>query len=110
MSTQTFTFEQSIKASPAHIYHAFTNATALREWMCDVSTINPKPGGRLYVSWNSGYYASGEYTTLEKDKQVAFTWNGRNEGGHEAASGYYIYIVTDLATGQRVTGKLAVIR
>ena len=39
------------------------------------------------------------------------TWNVQNKHtGQNVASGYYIYIVTDLATGQRVTGKLAIIR
>jgi len=39
------------------------------------------------------------------------TWNAKNSAnGDDVASGYYIYIVTDLATGRRVTGKLAVIR
>jgi hypothetical protein len=38
-------------------------------------------------------------------------WNVRNAKTNEdVASGYYIYIVTDQATGQRKTGKLAVIR
>lgn len=49
-----------------------------------------------------------ERTTQVNDGFV--TWNGRNEAGLEVASGYYIYVVTDMATGQRVTGKLAVIR
>ncbi|MEK8024302.1 MAG: right-handed parallel beta-helix repeat-containing protein, partial [Candidatus Hydrogenedentota bacterium] len=48
-------------------------------------------------------------TTAVNDGFV--TWNVRNSGsGERIASGYYIYIVTDLASGQRVTGKLAVIR
>jgi len=39
------------------------------------------------------------------------TWNAKNSAnGDDVASGYCIYIVTDLATGRRVTGKLAVIR
>lgn len=37
-------------------------------------------------------------------------WDARSEAGKNVASGYYIYIVTDLGTQQRVTGKLAIIR
>ncbi|MEK8024054.1 MAG: fibronectin type III domain-containing protein, partial [Candidatus Hydrogenedentota bacterium] len=48
-------------------------------------------------------------TTAVNDGYV--TWNVRNSGsGEKVASGYYIYVVTDLASGSRVTGKLAVIR
>jgi hypothetical protein len=47
-------------------------------------------------------------TTAVNDGFV--TWNVRNSDGQQVASGYYVYVVTDLATGKRVTGKLAVIR
>ncbi len=79
MAARSFRFEQLVKASPTQVYNAFTNATALREWICDVSTVDPHPGGRLYMAWNSGFYACGEYTNLETDKRIGFTWFGRNE-------------------------------
>jgi hypothetical protein len=37
-------------------------------------------------------------------------WDGRNDDVRDVASGYYLYVVTDGATGIRATGKLAVIR
>lgn len=79
MSNIVLKFEQTIKAPPSQVYQAFTNATALREWCCDVATLDPIPGGRLYMAWNAGFYTSGEYTALEKDKTVTFTWHGRGE-------------------------------
>jgi uncharacterized protein YndB with AHSA1/START domain len=81
MSERSFRFEQLVKASPTQIYNAFTNATALREWLCDVSTVDAHPGGRLYLAWNGGYYTCGEYIKLETDKRIAFTWCGRKEPG-----------------------------
>ncbi|MEW5872138.1 MAG: SRPBCC domain-containing protein [Chloroflexota bacterium] len=88
MSTQslvTLEFEQFVKAPPAQVFRAFTNATSLREWMCDIATVSPQPGGRLYLAWNAGFYACGEYTQLEAEHKagqevpIAFTWYGRNE-------------------------------
>jgi uncharacterized protein YndB with AHSA1/START domain len=79
MSTQTISFSKYIQTSSQEAYRAFTNATALLEWLCDVATVSPHPGGRLYLWWNSGYYTSGEYTYAEKGKKVAFTWHGRGE-------------------------------
>ena len=39
------------------------------------------------------------------------TWNVQNKHtGRDVASGYYIYVVTDMGTGDKKTGKLAVIR
>jgi uncharacterized protein YndB with AHSA1/START domain len=68
-----------VEAPPAQVYAAFTNSSGLREWLADASQIAPQPGGRLYLSWNSGYYTSGEYTHLESPGRVAFTWLGRGE-------------------------------
>jgi uncharacterized protein YndB with AHSA1/START domain len=75
--TQTLKFEQRVEAPAPQVYRAFTNGTALREWFCDVSTVDPKPGGRFYVYWNAGFYAAGEYTEVQSDEKVAFTFNGR---------------------------------
>ena len=75
----TIKLEKSIKASPTEIYQYFTNSTALRDWMCDIATADPRPGGHLYMCWSRGYYTSGEYLQLIKDKSVSFIWFGRNE-------------------------------
>ena len=79
MSEQTLSFTQQVKAPADEVYRAFTNATALREWLCDVATVSPHPGGRLYLWWTSGYYTSGSFTQAEEGKKVAFTWFGRGE-------------------------------
>jgi len=49
--------------------------------------------------------------TLEKDDpgQVK-EWDLRNDAGEKVASGIYIYLVIDNDTGERVTGKLGVLR
>ena len=66
MSQNDLRFDQAINAPPTQVYNAFTNATALKEWLCDVATVKPKPGGRMYLAWNDGYYCSGEFTDLEQ--------------------------------------------
>ena len=80
-TTDGLKIKRTIDAAPEEVYRAFTNATRLREWFCDVATSEPRKGGRLYVAWNSGYYAAGEYTALTPGKRVVFTWMGRNEPG-----------------------------
>jgi len=79
MPTQSHEFVNQIKATTEQVFHAFTNATALREWFCDISTVDPKPGGRFFVAWYSGNYACGEYLHLEQDRIITFSWFGRNE-------------------------------
>lgn len=40
----------------------------------------------------------------------AVQWDARNRSGREVASGYYLYIVTNPATGERVRGRFAIVR
>lgn len=70
---------QTISAPAALVYRAFTNSTALREWLCDTATVEPKAGGRFYLAWNNGYYATGEYVKLTPEKEVIFIWHGRDD-------------------------------
>ena len=78
-TVQTLTFQKTVQAPAKMVYRAFTNATSLREWFCDVATVDPKPGGRMYLAWNSGFYASGEYLETKPNRRIAFTWFGRGE-------------------------------
>jgi uncharacterized protein YndB with AHSA1/START domain len=41
MDDQKLIFEQYIQAPISQIYLAFTNSTALREWLCDIATVDP---------------------------------------------------------------------
>jgi uncharacterized protein YndB with AHSA1/START domain len=74
-----FQFEKTINAPVDLIYRAFTSSTALREWLCDISTTNPEEGGWIYMVWNRGYFASGYYTKLIPEKAVSFKWIGMGE-------------------------------
>jgi uncharacterized protein YndB with AHSA1/START domain len=76
---KTIKLKRTVSAPPGQVYRAFTNATALREWLCDASLADPRKGGRLYLGWNSGYYTSGEYVAVVPGKKIAFTWCGRGE-------------------------------
>lgn len=78
-NTSTHVFEQQINAPKVQVYQAFTNATALRGWCCDIATVDPKPGGRLYMAWNSGFFTAGEYVDLKEAESIAFTWRGKGE-------------------------------
>jgi uncharacterized protein YndB with AHSA1/START domain len=75
----SFTFERTIKAPASEVFRAFTSAMALREWLCEVATVSPRPGGRIYLAWNSGYYVSGDYTRVEENQAVSFHSRGRGE-------------------------------
>lgn len=84
---QPKTYEVTLKATPDLVYEAFTNASALTEWLSDGATAHARPGGRLILWWNNGSYASGEYIDLQPEKAVAFNWLFR---GQPAASQVHV--------------------
>ena len=73
------TFRQSVEATPKAVYYALTNGAAMREWLCTNSQVDTREEGRLYLWWQQGYYATGEFQKLVPDEQVVYSWQGRNE-------------------------------
>ena len=73
--------EQFINAPVSRVYYAFTNATTIRNWLCDLASLSPQPGGRVYLYWNAGFYAAGEFIAVEKEKIIKFKWVGKDEPG-----------------------------
>ena len=69
VSAETF-----VQAPIRFAYRAFTNSTSLREWLCDVATVEPHPRGRMYLWWRGDFYSSGHYLALEENKCVKFRW------------------------------------
>jgi uncharacterized protein YndB with AHSA1/START domain len=75
----TISVVQAIQAPLEQAYLAFTNSSALREWLCDMASVKAYSGGRYYLWWNGDYYSSGEIKALEPNKSVTFQWFGRGE-------------------------------
>lgn len=71
--SNSLSFTLKIQAAPKLVYTAFTNQTALNRWLCNASYANASVGGGIFLDWNDGY-AAGQFTKLEADKEVGFTW------------------------------------
>lgn len=71
--------EVFVKAPVKAAYRAFTNSTSLREWLCDVATVEPHPKGRMYLWWRGDFYSSGHYLELEENKCVKFRWYANSD-------------------------------
>ena len=80
-NTQSSYYEKDIHSPAAQVYQAFTNSSILRQWLSDIAVLDAKPGGHIYLAWNSGFYTAGEIVELEPNKKVVFTWHGRGEPG-----------------------------
>lgn len=77
--TDSLRFKRTIQAAPAEVYRAFTHATALRDWLADAAAVRSQVGGHLFVKWNTGYAAHGEFTAVEAGRKLALTWQGTGE-------------------------------
>lgn len=77
--THTLKLKRAITQPAREVYRALTRTSVLRTWMCDAAQVDARKGGRLYVYWNDGYYATGDFTAAESDKRLAFTWQGQGE-------------------------------
>lgn len=70
----TVTADVFVNAPLKLAYRAFTNSTSMREWLCDVATVQAHPRGRIYAWWRGDHYFSGHYLALEENKCVSFRW------------------------------------
>jgi uncharacterized protein YndB with AHSA1/START domain len=70
--------KRTILAAPARVFAAFTQAEGWYAWCCETAECDARIGGRLHI-YTEGYHATGEFTELERDRSVAFTWNGDGE-------------------------------
>jgi len=80
MANKHLSLKRSVEAPSDLVYRAFTNATLLREWFCDVAIAQPKVGGRFYCQWNDGRALMGKYTALTPARKVAFDLRGDDDG------------------------------
>ena len=68
-----------LKVPPAEVFRAFSNATVLREWLCDVATVNPREGGRVYLWWDHGSFIAGKFTKFIPNEKLEIRCQGCNE-------------------------------
>lgn len=63
-----------VNADAKAAYRMFLTDQSFRRWLSDGAYVQPRDGGRLFLTWDSGFAVIGTYETREQDKQVAFTW------------------------------------
>ncbi len=79
--TPSLRFEKMIKAPVKDVYRVFTKQSAITEWLCNVASIDVTSLTRLYLWWDTGYYACGEFIKVVPEKELIFSWLGRDDPG-----------------------------
>lgn len=75
---QEITLNRTIQCPAARVYAAFTSSEGWCTWCSETAEVEPVVGGRLHI-YTEGYHAYGEFTELEPDRTITFTWNGDKE-------------------------------
>jgi uncharacterized protein YndB with AHSA1/START domain len=70
----TLRFAQTVRAPMAQVYEAFTNATHLREWLCDDAFTNPTLGGVFAFVWRQGHHVRGEFLEFVPNQLLLWAW------------------------------------
>ena len=76
---QSLTFTESVAAPATAVYYALTNAAALQEWLCNTAQTQVRENGSVFLSWNQGYYMSGEFVDVVPNQSFGLLWQGRGE-------------------------------
>jgi uncharacterized protein YndB with AHSA1/START domain len=73
-----------IQSPPEMIWGALTQASGLREWLCDEARVEPRRGGRIQMNWREGYEVCGVFTSFSPPRSLAFTWAGLDDPGESS--------------------------
>ena len=68
-----------IGAPPAAVFKYFTDSARWAAWWGAGSTIDARPGGRVFIKYPGGNEASGEVVDLDPPSRIVFTY-GYNSG------------------------------
>jgi uncharacterized protein YndB with AHSA1/START domain len=63
-----------IKARPETVFRFFTDTRRWASWWGEGSTIEARPGGRVYVRYANGIEASGEVIDIRAPEMIVFTF------------------------------------
>lgn len=76
MGTLPYTLDRTviIHAAPAIVFRHFIDCTRWAAWWGAGSSIDPRPGGRVYVRYPDGSEASGEVVEIDPPHRIVFTY------------------------------------
>jgi uncharacterized protein YndB with AHSA1/START domain len=94
----TVTRSVLLPASPAEVWEALTEESALRGWLAAEVEIEPHEGGELVCRYEDGEERRGEVELVEEAERLAFNW--RREGGEASR---VEFLVDAVAEGTRLT-------
>jgi uncharacterized protein YndB with AHSA1/START domain len=76
MSELPYSLERTvvIRADPASVFRYFEDSSRWANWWGAGSTIDPKPGGNVYIRYPNGIEAAGEVLEISPPRKIVFTF------------------------------------
>jgi uncharacterized protein YndB with AHSA1/START domain len=94
----TVTRSVLLPASPAEVWEALTEESALCEWLAAEVEIEPHEGGELVCRYEGGEERRGEVELVEEAERLAFEWRRDGESPSRVE-----FLVDAVAEGTRLT-------
>ena len=69
----SFSLERIIEAHPSELFEAFTEARALKEWLCDEAVARAHAGGALCLWWRDETFACGRFHEVNPDVRIVLS-------------------------------------
>jgi len=92
-----------IRARRATVFRFFTDSARFARWWGDGSTIDARPGGKVFIRYPTGDSASGEVRELVPDRMISFTYGYEDPNKPIAPGGSLVTItLSDSPTGTRL--------
>ena len=75
-TTLPYTLDRTvtIRATPDTVFRFFTDDARWAAWWGAGSTIDPRPGGRIFIRYPNGIEASGEVVEIAAPERIVFTF------------------------------------
>lgn len=71
---QAIVVEREVKAPPSAVFAYLTDSEKWSVWQGADATIDARPGGIFRMMMGDGSTARGQFTEIELDSRVVFTW------------------------------------
>lgn len=89
-----------VKATPAKLFKALTDAKELTKWLCDRAESDPRPGGHV-MNAHDEHEARGVYKRFIPKQEIAIEWE-KHEHNLDLIEDLTVYRLEKTAQGTRV--------
>ena len=82
----------TIQAAPSTVFRFFQDSDRFARWWGAGSTIDPRPGGRVYIRYPNGVETVGEVVAIDPPERIVFTYGYAS--GNPIAPGASLVTIT----------------